>query len=97
METGAEAMTASLDPMPYVVDTTAADPILCNHELNLELAALAASRLDKPNPAMRSVILSAPMTTRADTLAVLAILESGDDPELAAHLLQCLHSYLSAA
>jgi hypothetical protein len=54
--------------------------------------------LTEPKAATRDAIISMEVKTRADAMAVLAVLlERGDDSELASYLLQGLRVHLSAA
>jgi hypothetical protein len=69
----------------------------CNCHDGLSVASLVAAYLSEPSPAIRARLLSLPITTRADARSVLAILQRGEDAQLAGHLIGCLHSYLSAA
>jgi hypothetical protein len=47
--------------------------------------------------ALKAEILAKRITTRADALAALRVLEAEDDRALAAHLLQCVRLWVAAA
>jgi hypothetical protein len=70
--------------------------IACECE-GLTMGSLCRRYLAEEKSAVKSEILSRPIVTRSDALAVVSLLERHHDPEIAAHLLQCLHSYLAAA
>src|SRR6476619_6099974 len=63
----------------------------------LTLASLCRHYLAEEKPEVRRTTLRTEVRTRSDALAVISLLERREDAELASHLLQCLHMYLTAA
>jgi hypothetical protein len=63
----------------------------------LTAADLAQRYTMEPTPALRAELLTMPIRTRADAMAVLRVIEAGSDMGLTRHLVACLHSYLTAA
>ena len=61
------------------------------------LATVAPVHIAEPSANCRAALMTLPLTTRADALAAVALLESNsEDHELAARLLKGLRVYLSA-